>query len=71
MTKPDFSSMSRKELRAYLLTHRHNREAFYAYIDRSEVEADWVEMPPIASSQDLEKFPEFFERLRQDQQQSG
>ena len=30
--KPDFAAMSRKELREYLLTHREDEEAFFAYV---------------------------------------
>ena len=33
MSKPNFQGMSQKELRDYFLTHRDDREAFYAYID--------------------------------------
>lgn len=32
--RPDFSSMSEQELRAYVLTHRKDQSAFYAYLDR-------------------------------------
>lgn len=32
--KPDFQNMSMKELRAYVLEHREEDEAFYALIDR-------------------------------------
>jgi hypothetical protein len=34
MTIPDFSVMTDAELRAYTLSHRQDKEAFYAYIDR-------------------------------------
>lgn len=34
MTKPNFESMSRAELKAYITTHREDNEAFRAYIDR-------------------------------------
>lgn len=61
--KPDFAAMSRKELRAYLLTHREDEEAFFAYVDRSEVEANWVELPPVESIEDLQNFPEFLKKL--------
>ncbi|XGV95724.1 MAG: hypothetical protein ACAF41_23650 [Leptolyngbya sp. BL-A-14] len=64
MMKPDFSAMTRKELRAYLLTHRDDRDAFYAYVDRSEVEANWIELPPVQSMDELKNFPEFFEKVR-------
>ncbi|MHC5823539.1 MAG: DUF6887 family protein, partial [Nostoc sp.] len=34
MTKPDFSKMSRQELRAYILAHREDDEAIEALIKR-------------------------------------
>jgi len=34
MTKPDFSSMTRQALRAYVLAHRENDEAIEALIKR-------------------------------------
>ena len=34
MNKPNFQAMSRKELRAYVLAHREDNEAFYALADR-------------------------------------
>jgi hypothetical protein len=33
--KSDFTSMAISELRAYVLQHRHDREAFYVLMDRS------------------------------------
>ena len=62
--KPDFSAMTRKELRVYLLTNRDDQDAFYAYVDRSEVEAKWIEFPPVQSMDELNNFPEFFEKVR-------
>jgi hypothetical protein len=32
--KPDFEMMSKSELRAYVLEHRSDREAFYKLVDR-------------------------------------
>ena len=41
MTKPNFPAMSKKELRAYVLAHRDDDEAFYAYTDKIyEAEAE-------------------------------
>ena len=40
--RPDFSKMSETDLRAYVLAHRKDRLAFYAYVDRTH------ERPPIA-----------------------
>lgn len=34
MTKPNFQEMSEEELRAYVLSHRNDDEAFHAYVDR-------------------------------------
>ena len=43
MTKPNFQTMSRKELRAYVLAHREDDSAFYALVDRSRETASQVE----------------------------
>ena len=34
MGGPNFTEMSLEELRAYVLSHRQDNEAFYAYCDR-------------------------------------
>lgn len=34
MDRPIFDEMSLEELRAYVLSHRQDNEAFYAYCDR-------------------------------------
>lgn len=64
MSKPNFQSMSQKELQAYMLAHRDDQEAFYAYVDKLHAEATWVEMPPLQSLEDLDNYPEFLERVR-------
>lgn len=64
MSKPDFQAMSLKELHTYVLAHRDDQEAFYVYVDKLHDEADWVEMPPSQSLEDLEHYPEFVERVR-------
>ena len=64
MSKPDFQSMSQKDLRTYVLCHREDQEAFYAYVDKLYAEASWIEMPPLQSPEDLENYPEFIEYLR-------
>jgi len=51
--------MSRKELHAYVLAHRHDREAFYAYVNKLHAEANWIEMPPLNSLDDMINSPEF------------
>ncbi|MFN6569145.1 DUF6887 family protein [Dendronalium sp. ChiSLP03b] len=34
MTKPNFQAMTKQELRAYVLEHRDDQEAFYAFADK-------------------------------------
>ncbi|MEH2141936.1 DUF6887 family protein [Nostoc sp.] len=34
MTKPNFAAMSKSELKAYLLEHRNDAEAFHALMDK-------------------------------------
>jgi len=64
MSKPDFQAMSQKDLRAYVLRHREDQEAFYAYVDKLYAEGHWIEMPALQSPEDLENYPEFIEHLR-------
>jgi hypothetical protein len=64
MSQPSFQAMSQQELHSYFLAHRNDREAFYAYIDRLHQEGNWIEMPPVESVEDLEKYPEFTARFR-------
>jgi hypothetical protein len=64
MSKPDFQSMSPQELHRYVLSHREDQEAFYAYVDMLHEKGRWIEMPAVDSVQDLEKFPEFTARFR-------
>jgi hypothetical protein len=45
--KPDFDSMSVGELRAYLLAHRDDDEAFYKLADRLTVGAEDDTLYPI------------------------
>ena len=64
MNKPDFQTMSRQELHTYFLAHRDDTEAFYAYVDKLHAEANWIEMPPLQSAEELANYPEFIEHLR-------
>lgn len=34
MTEVNYTAMSDRELKQYILTHRDDREAFYTYMDR-------------------------------------
>ena len=46
--------MSRKELQRYVLSHRGDQAAFYAYVDKLNAEANWIEMPPLSSVEDMD-----------------
>ena len=63
MSKPNFQAMSQKDLHNYILAHRDDQEAFYLYVDKLHKEGNWVEMPPVESVEDLEKYPEFTARF--------
>lgn len=45
--KPDFKTMTRAELRAYVLEHRDDLEAFHALMNRRspDAEATWYDFP--------------------------
>lgn len=63
MTKPNFDAMSIQELHTYVLEHRDDVEAFYAYVDKLHAQATWIEMPPLQSLDDLQNYPEFIKKL--------
>lgn len=64
LSQPDFQTMSQRDLQAYVLAHRDDKAAFQAYVDRLHAEANWVEMPPLRSLEDVESHPEFVEHVR-------
>lgn len=45
--KPDFETMSIAELRAYLLSHRTDDEAFYKLADRLESSPNGTDLYPV------------------------
>ena len=66
MSQLNYRQMNQKELRDYVLAHREDEEAFHAYVDLLHAEGQWVEMPALESEQDLDNYPEFMDRMRQD-----
>jgi hypothetical protein len=54
--KPDFQAMSVKQLKAYLLEHRTDTEAFHTLMDKimAEPNAKWY------SPEDADRFPEIY-----------
>ncbi|NEQ12477.1 hypothetical protein [Moorena sp. SIO2C4] len=64
--KPNFATMSDQDLKKYVLSHREDDEAFYAYLDKVRERKDRVVYPPLNSLEDLENYPEVIEQMRQD-----
>lgn len=58
--------MSRQELRAYVLAHRDDDEAFYAYVDKIDEEGTALLCPPLNSIEDMQNYPDFIDKLRKD-----
>lgn len=57
--KPNFQVMNRKELQTYVLNHRDDDEAFYAYVDKVNAEQDRVTYQPVDSVEELERSPAY------------
>ena len=68
MTQPDFQTMSRKELRAYVLQHRHDVQAVRALIDQSMAESSGVVYPAPQSVEDLSHFSQLLKDAGREQQ---
>ena len=60
MNKPDFSKMTRKELRAYALVHREDDAVFTELIKR--VNENGTEYPYPQTEEDLEEMKQVFQR---------
>ncbi|MEH2072506.1 MAG: hypothetical protein V7K47_30885 [Nostoc sp.] len=45
--KPDFDTISIAQLRAYLLLHQNDDEAFYKLADRLEASSEYTDLYPI------------------------
>jgi hypothetical protein len=69
MTKPNFESMTRKELLAYMLEHRDDDEAFYAYMDKAYAEPAKEIHPAPKSIDDLKNFAELLEKHRREREE--
>ncbi|MBD1943417.1 hypothetical protein H6F50_13825 [Coleofasciculus sp. FACHB-712] len=60
MTKPDFSRMTRQELRAYVLAHREDDEAIEALIKRGNPNSPKYRLPK--TEEDLREMEEILKR---------
>ncbi|MCL1463353.1 DUF6887 family protein [Argonema galeatum] len=57
--KPDFETMSKAELRAYVLANRSDNEAFYKLVDCLKADnKDAVRYPFVKTAEDLAKMEE-------------
>lgn len=64
--KPNFYEISLKQLRQYVLSHREDETAFHIYVDRVNSEQERTTYPPLKSLEDLEKYPDVLNKLRQE-----
>lgn len=53
--KTDFNTMTKAELRAYLVAHPDEQEAFYAFVDRFTAEASRETFAMPQSQADIEE----------------
>jgi hypothetical protein len=60
MTKPDFSQMTRQELRAYVLAHREDDDAIEALIHRGNPNSPTYPFPQ--TNEDLKAMEEILRR---------
>ncbi|MBD2594013.1 hypothetical protein H6G74_06675 [Nostoc spongiaeforme FACHB-130] len=60
MTKPDFSKMTRQELRAYILAHREDDEAIEALIKRGNPNSAKYPFPQ--TEEDFQEMEEILKR---------
>jgi hypothetical protein len=67
--KPEISAMTRQELKAYILEHREDEEAFQLYMDKVISEPGKI-YPAPQSIDDLKDFPELLEKHRQEKQKN-
>ncbi|MEH1933167.1 MAG: hypothetical protein V7L14_05460 [Nostoc sp.] len=61
MSKPDFTSLTRTELRQYILDHRDDEEALQIYVDRFQSTNNKI-FPAPQTIDDLENFPELHQQ---------
>ncbi len=68
MTQSNFDPMSREELRAYMLEHRDDEQAFHAYMDRLATEPVLAH-GTIEDLQNPDRFAEILERVKKIKQE--
>jgi hypothetical protein len=68
--KSKFEAMSRQELRAYILEHREDEEAFQLYLDQVMAEPSEI-YPAPQTIDDLSDFPHLFPKNRRNRQEKA
>ncbi|MCC5645411.1 hypothetical protein LC607_21170 [Nostoc sp. CHAB 5824] len=68
-SKQDFMSMSRAQLRKYILEHREDEAAFQVYVDRFKSDSNEI-FPAPQTIDDLKNFPELQRQHQQKPNQS-
>jgi hypothetical protein len=63
MTKPNFDAMSKAELRAYVIAHQEDQEAFYAFADRLQAQPNRVVYPASMTPEEIQQV--ILERVQQ------
>ncbi len=63
--KSKFEAMNRQELRAYILEHREDEEAFQLYLDQVIAEPGEI-YPAPKKIEDLSNFPQLLPKNKQD-----
>ncbi len=66
--KSKFEMMSREELRAYILEHREDEEAFQLYLDRVMAEPGEI-YPAPQTIDDLNNFPQLLNKHRRNKKE--
>ncbi len=61
MSKPEFTSMTRAELRQYILDHREDEQALQIYIDRFQNPNNRI-FPAPETVEDLDNYPELHQQ---------
>lgn len=63
--KPDFQQMSRKELRAYVLTHREDEEAIRIYMARLHNESGVIRQTGGLNEEDLNQLEQLIRQVNE------
>ena len=66
----EFETMTRQELRAYILEHREDEEAFQIYLDRVMAQPGEI-YPAPQTIEDLKDFPQRLEKQRREREKKS